>query len=91
MTSTSRATTMQLSASRPVAVQNSSSARRLIGLKVTLPKPYDSPVPAAHEPLVAPPHTWQVSPPTRPLAPPPPPLSLSMPPAYNRPTYSSGN
>ncbi|KAK7232416.1 hypothetical protein SO694_00032111 [Aureococcus anophagefferens] len=91
MTSTSRATNMQPSASQPVAVQSSSSARRLIGLAPSLPKPYDSPVPAAHVPLVAPPDTWQVSPPTRPRAPPPPPPSLSMPPAYNRPTYSSSN
>ena len=82
---------LQAAASQPCAFQATSSARRLIGLKATLPKPYDSPVPAAHEPLVAPPDTWQVSPPTRPRAPPPPPPSLSMPPAYNRPTYSSSN
>ena len=82
---------LQAAASQPCAFQATSSARRLIGLKATLPKPYDSPVPAAHEPLVAPPDTWQVSPPTRPRAPPPPPPSLSMPPAYNRPTYSSTN
>ena len=82
---------LQAAASQPCAFQSTSSARRLIGLKATLPKPYDSPVPAAHEPLVAPPDTWQVSPPTRPRAPPPPPPSLSMPPAYNRPTYSSSN
>ncbi|KAH8050506.1 hypothetical protein JL720_15362 [Aureococcus anophagefferens] len=80
---------LQAAASQPCAFQSTSSSRRLIGLKATLPKPYDSPVPAAHEPLVAPPDTWQVSPPTRPRAPPPPPPSLSMPPAYNRPTYSS--